>query len=168
METIWIDAAEFDIPGQWKLETQFVREMGQGYLLACETPGVPVKDAITSFKIGESGYYRVFVRTKNWHLPESPGQFQIGIDDMRLENICGTMRTTKWHWEIAGDIPLKKGCHRLSLIDLTGWLSRCAAVIITNDFDFTPSPKRKSCLNRGNKSRDLGKRSSIKANGISS
>ena len=54
METIWIAAAEFDIPGQWKLETQFVREMGQGYLLACETPGVPVKDAITSFKIGES------------------------------------------------------------------------------------------------------------------
>lgn len=146
METIWIDAAEFEIPGQWKLETQFVREMGQGYLLACETPGVPVKDAITSFKIGESGYYRVFVRTKNWHLPESPGQFQIGIDDMRLENICGTMRTTKWHWEIAGDIPLKKGCHRLSLIDLTGWLSRCAAVIITNDFDFTPSPEKEILL----------------------
>lgn len=65
---------------------------------------------------------------------------------MRLENICGTMRTTKWHWEIAGDIPLKKGCHRLSLIDLTGWLSRCAAVIITNDFDFTPSPEKEILL----------------------
>lgn len=42
--------------------------------------------------------------------------------------------------------PPKKGCHRLSLIDLTGWLSRCAAVIITNDFDFTPSPEKEILL----------------------
>lgn len=36
---------------------------------------------------------------------------------------------------------LKKGTHVLSLHDKTGWLSRCAAVVITNDMDFTPSPE---------------------------
>lgn len=51
MYTLWIDAAEFENKGGWKLETQFVRAVGQSYLIACDIPGEPVNDAVTEFDI---------------------------------------------------------------------------------------------------------------------
>ncbi len=141
MEKIWIDAAQFKNPGGWQLETQFVREMGCAYLIANDIPGVPVENAITDFETREEGYYRIFVRTKNWKLPEAPGQFSVEVNGKELANICGKMPTPSWYWEIAGDIELEKGCHTISLKDKTGWLSRCANIVITNDFNFVPSPE---------------------------
>ncbi len=141
MQTIWIDAAEFENKGQWKLESQFVRSVGASYLLGINKPGVPVENANTTFKIEEDGYYRLFVRTKNWKFPEAPGQFTLAADGEELPNILGKMPTHKWYWEIAGDLYLKKGTHTLSAIDKTGWLARFASVVITSDMDFTPSPE---------------------------
>lgn len=141
MQTIWIDAVEFDDFGQWKKESQFVRSVGQSYLLALKKPGVPVENARTKFVIEEEGNYRFFVRTKNWKFPEAPGQFVLATDDKELPNILGKMPTHKWYWEIAGDAFLKSGEHTLSAVDKTGWLARFSSVIITNDLDFTPSPE---------------------------
>lgn len=146
MEKIWLDTVEFENYGGWQLETQFVREMGQPYLIANDTPGVPVKDAFTTFTVGEEGYYRIFVRTKNWKLPEAPGQFKVSVDGREVENLCGKMPTPSWYWEIAGDTYLKPGKHSLNLCDKTGWLSRCSAVVVTNDFDFVPSPEKERML----------------------
>ena len=146
MEKIWIDTIDFENYGEWKAETQFVREMGQPYLIANNVPGVPVADATTNFSTTEEGYYRIFVRTKNWKLPQSPGQFKIIVDDTELHNICGKMPTPSWYWEIAGDVYLKPGNHSLNLCDKTGWLTRCSSIIITNDFDFTPSPEKTMLL----------------------
>ncbi len=144
--TIWLDTVDFNHHGQWQTETQFVREMAQPYLIASHTPGVPVEDAVTEFTLEEDGYYRFFVRTKNWKYPEAPGQFSILADGTELSNICGKMPVLYWYWEIAGDIYLKKGTHKIALHDRTGWLSRCAAVIITNDMDFTPTPEPERLL----------------------
>lgn len=141
MNTIWLDAADFSSNGGWKTESQFVRSVGQSYLIALDKPGVPVENACASFKIQESGTYRVFVRTKNWKFPEAPGQFTISVDKQELPNILGKMPTHKWYWEIAGDIELDLGEHTLEAIDKTGWLSRFASVVITNDMDFTPTPE---------------------------
>ncbi len=141
MQTIWIDAAEFENKGQWKLESQFVRSVGASYLLGINKPGVPVENTNTTFKIEEDGYYRFFVRTKNWKFPEAPGQFTLAADGEELPNILGKMPTHKWYWEIAGDLYLKKGTHTLSAIDKTGWLARFSSIVITSDMDFTPSPE---------------------------
>lgn len=141
MQTIWIDAAEFQNKGGWKKESQFVRSVGSSYLIGLETPGVPVENATTSFYIEEEGNYRFFVRTKNWKFPEAPGQFTLAADGKELKNILGKMPTHKWYWEIAGDMHLCKGEHTLSAVDKTGWLARFSSVIITNDMDFTPSPE---------------------------
>lgn len=141
MQTIWIDAAEFENLGEWKKESQFVRSMGQTYLIALKKPGVPVKDASTSFYVEEDGIYRFHVRTKNWKFPEAPGQFTLAADNKELPNVLGKMPTHKWYWEIAGDVYLTKGEHTLSAVDKTGWLARFASVVITSDMDFTPSPE---------------------------
>ena len=127
--------------GGWQLETQFVREMGQPYLIANYTPGVPVENAVMQFEIKENGYYRFFVRTKNWKYPEAPGRFKLRVDNTELNNECGKMPTHFWYWEIADDIYLDAGNHTLEVCDQTGWLSRFSSIIITNDFDFTPSPE---------------------------
>lgn len=141
MYSIWIDGAEFKNKGGWKLETQFVRAVGQSYLIACDIPGEPVKDATAEFEVDRDGKYRIFVRTKNWKYPEAPGQFNVIVDGKALPAICGKMPTNNWYWEIAGDTELKAGNHTVALHDLTGWLTRCAAVIITDDMNFTPSPE---------------------------
>ena len=86
MQNIWLDAVDFKNFGGWQLETQFVREMGQSYLIANHTPGIPVENAVSKFEIKENGYYRFFVRTKNWKYPEAPGRFKLKVDDLELNN----------------------------------------------------------------------------------
>ena len=66
MEKIWIDATEFSDFGGFILDTQFVREMGQSYLLA-NGVGEPVDPASVSFSVKEGCRYRIFIRTKNFH-----------------------------------------------------------------------------------------------------
>lgn len=141
MEKIWLDALEFNNYGGWKSETQFVRSVGSGYLIASDIPGEPVKNATATFTAKEGGMYRIFVRTKNWKLPEAPGQFKIIVDGKDLGNICGKMPNTNWYWEIAGDANLEVGNHTVEVVDKTGWLARFAAIFITNDMDITPSPE---------------------------
>ncbi len=141
MQKLWFDAIDFENIGGWQLETQFVREMGQPYLIANHTPGIPVENAGLHFEINEDGYYRFFVRTKNWKYPEAPGRFKLKVDESELSNECGKMKTLSWYWEIADDIYLKAGVHKLEICDKTGWLSRFASIIITNDMNFTPSPE---------------------------
>lgn len=146
MQSIWIDAAEFKNYGGWKLETQFIREMAQPYLVAADIPGTPVENADTEFEVESNGYYRFFVRTKNWKLPEAPGRFKLVVDGKELKADCEKMPALYWYWEIADDVYLTKGKHSLSVADKSGWLSRFAAVIITNDFNFTPSPENSVML----------------------
>ena len=134
MENIWIDAVEFNTLGGWKKESQFVREMGSSYLVANDVPGVPVADAETEITVNEEGWYRIFARTKNWKYPEAPGQFTIKVDGEELYHTLGKMPILYWYWDLAGDVYLKSGKHKIALSDKTGWLSRCAAIIITNDF----------------------------------
>ena len=146
MSNIWIDALEFKCYGGYKSETQFVRSVGMGYLIACQVPGEPCESASTTFKAEKSGKYRVFVRTKNWKLPEAPGKFKVAINENELNNLCGEMPNPNWYWDIAGDIDLKKGENTIEIVDKTGWFSRFSAVFITDDMDLTPSPEIKSFL----------------------
>ena len=138
MEKIWIDAVEFDHYGGFVLETQFVREMGQSYLMA-NGIGEPVAPACTSFRLAEGGTYRLFIRTKNWCPEHNPDGLVAEIDGKRAEHICAEMHVTDWYFEIGGDFALAAGEHTLKIYDTTGWFGRFACVIVTNDYDFMPS-----------------------------
>lgn len=138
MERIWIDAAEFENYGGFILETQFVREMGQAYLMS-NGVGEPVAPASTTFNIADDGYYRVHIRTKNWLCEYNPDGLVIEIDGIRYDHICAESHINDWYFEIGGDFLLQKGKHTLKIYDTKGWFARFAAVVITNDYDFTPS-----------------------------
>lgn len=140
METIWIDALEFEDYGGFICETQFVREMGQGYLLA-DGIGEPVKPATTRFCVEKDGWYRFFVRTKNWNIGHDPDGIVIAVDGEKSKHICGIMQVQQWYFEVGADFYLKEGEHILSVHDTKGWFGRFAAVVITSDYDFTPSPE---------------------------
>lgn len=135
---IWIDAADFQNAGQWKLDTQFTHLCGSPYLLACHTPGVPVRDAVCRFAAPFEGMARVWVRTKNWFLPDSPGRFTVSLDGHESAEL-GDMATHDWYWQIACDVHIEAGEHTLVLKDKTGYFERCAAVLITDDMDFVPA-----------------------------
>ena len=138
MEKIWIDAVDFDHYGGFLLETQFVREMGQPYLMA-NGVGAPVLPASVTFHVKENGTYRLFIRTKNWCVEHMPDGLVIEIDGNRSEHICSEMHIKDWYFEVGGDFSLTAGDHILKIHDTTGWFGRFACVIITNDYDFFPS-----------------------------
>lgn len=138
MTTLWIDALEFEDYGGFTAETQFVQEMGQGYLFACQVPGIPVDDASTRFSVPEKRHYRIWVRTKNWYKTASPGRLKVLIDGEYLPRELGGLPTELWCWEAAGDAVLEPGEHTVTVQDTTGYFGRFAAVIVTDDMDFTP------------------------------
>jgi len=135
---LWLDAAEIENKGGWKLDTQFVHLMGSSYLIAADMPGVPVEDATVTVSIPQQDTYRIWVRTRNWLRPHDPGQFQLLVNGQG-SSILGKMPSDSWLWEIAGDYELDAGEVTIALHDLTGYFGRCASILITNDFDYTPS-----------------------------
>ena len=140
MEKIWIDALEFENYGGFQRDTQFVREMGQGYLRA-DGVGEPVSPATVKFAVKEDGMYRVFLRTKNWCVGYEPDGLIVSVNGLKSKHTAGRMQISQWYFEIGGEFLLSAGMHTLSIYDTTGWFGRFAAVIITNDLDFYPTPE---------------------------
>ena len=98
---VLVEAESFVQHGGWKLDTQFIHEMGTPYLLA-HGLGRPVKDAQTKITFPATGEYRVFVRTKDWvarwKAKGQPGKFKLAIDGQALPATFGT-EGAKWHWQ---------------------------------------------------------------------
>ena len=134
---IWIDAEDFQDYGGWLLDTQFVHLMGSAYLIAAGI-GKPVKDATVEFDVARPGRYRLWVRAKNWIADYSPGQFKVAVNGRVADKVFGAARTEDWLWDSAGEFDLTPGKATISLHDLTGYYSRCDALVLTTDMGYTP------------------------------
>jgi len=143
--TIWLDTADFAETGGWQIDSQFVLQMGQPFLIAIQKPGVPVADAVTRTNIPQAGRYRVWVRNRNWLREHGPGRFTVSINGQPAGRSFGMAPSEEWIWEIAGDFDLPAGSCSLRLIDQSGYFARCAAIVITDNFDQTP-PQEKERL----------------------
>ena len=133
---VWVEAESFADYGGWVVDTQFTHKMGSAYLLA---PGVlkPVAPASAKVAIPRAGTWRLWVRTKDW-LPEfSPGRFAVEVAGTRSRTL-GASRREGWGWENAGDFALAAGEAAVSLVDLTGALTRCDALLFTSDLAYKP------------------------------
>lgn len=143
---VLIEAEQFDRPGGWLLDQQFMDLMGSPYLLA-HGLGAPVDDATTRVEFPNPGAYRVWVRTRDWTAPwgapESPGRFRVLIGGHPLETIFGTEGAT-WHWQDSGTIEIEKNDVEVSLHDLTGFEGRCDAILFCADPDFVPPNEPKT------------------------
>lgn len=132
-----VEAESFKSPGGWKLDTQFIDEMGSPYLLA-HGLGRPVEDATTAVTFPETGTYRVFVRTKDWvarwNAKGAPGRFQLLVDGQALPEEFGTSGA-KWNWQDGGTVEITSTTVKLSLRDLTGFDGRCDAIYFTTEGD---------------------------------
>ncbi len=137
---VLVEAESFTDHGGWKLDTQFISEMGSPYLLA-HGLGKPVAEAKTDVTFPSTGRYRVFVRTKDWvarwDAPGAPGKFQLAIDGKPLEETFGT-ESAEWFWHDGGIVDIENEKVTLSLKDLTGFDGRCDAIYFTTDTTATP------------------------------
>ena len=127
---LWLEAEQFADIGGWVNDPQFVDIMGSPYLLA-NGVGQPVQDAVTRVRVPESGTYRLWVRCKNWRPEHSPGKFQVLVAGEASETTFGTAETDAWQWIDGGAFELAAGEIEVRLRDLTGWWSRCDAVVLT-------------------------------------
>lgn len=137
---VFVEAESFADSGGWKLDTQFIQEMGSPYLLA-HGLGSPVDDATTKVSFDQSGKYRVWVRTKDWvarwKATPPPGTFQVSIDGNPLSETFGT-KHADWSWHDSGVVEIAAGERRLTLHDLTGFDGRCDCIYFTTDLEATP------------------------------
>ncbi|HWH68511.1 MAG TPA: FAD-dependent oxidoreductase, partial [Candidatus Sulfotelmatobacter sp.] len=138
-DTLFLEAEQFDNPGGWDLDQQFMDQMGSPYLLA-HGLGEPVRDARTTAQFPSAGKYRVWVRTRDWvapwNKPGAPGKFQLLVDNKPLAAIFGT-EGAAWHWQDGGVVKVGRTAS-VALHDLTGFEGRCDAILFSKDVEFRP------------------------------
>jgi hypothetical protein len=139
-QDVLVESESFVSHGGWKLDTQFITEMGSPYLLA-HGLGQPLDDATTTVVFPETGTYRVFVRTKDWvarwNAKGQPGRFQLLVNEKPLKETFGT-KGAKWFWHDGGQVRISSKSVKLALHDLTGFDGRCDAVFFTKSGDTPP------------------------------
>ncbi len=142
-----VEAESFEQPGGWKLDTQFIENMGSPYLLA-HGLGRAVEDAKTTVTFPATGTYRVYVRTKDWvarwKAPGQPGRFQILVGGQPLKETFGT-KGAEWFWQDGGTVEINKPQVKLALHDLTGFEGRCDAIYFTQS-ESAPPPNESKIL----------------------
>ncbi len=132
-----VEAESFTTKGGWKVDQQFVHEMGSPYLLA-HGIGKPVADAETTAAFPSTGKYHVWVRTKNW-VPgkwKAPGRFNVAVAGKILKPVFGT--EPEWNWQKGGTVNINSKQVKITLKDLTGFDGRCDAVFFTTNASFNP------------------------------
>lgn len=132
-DNVLLETESFAEKGGWKVDQQFMDQMGSPYLIA-HGMGHPVADAKTSFSVNEEGCYKVYVRTYNWTSPwlagKGPGKFAVRVNNNQLGTTGDT--GSAWSWVCLGTARLRKGTNTVSLHDLTGFDGRCDAVFLSN------------------------------------
>lgn len=140
-QDLLVEAESFQTAGGWKLDTQFIDEMGSPYMLA-HGLGRPVQDAQTKIKLPEAGTYHVFVRTKDWvarwNAKGSPGRFQLMVNGKPLAETFGTTGA-QWAWQSGGTVEVSSTDVELSLHDLTGFDGRCDAIFFSKTGEAPPN-----------------------------
>jgi len=139
---LWKEAERIEDAGGWVNDTQFVDQMGSPYLLAIGR-GEPVKDATTTFIVPGPGKYRLWARTKDWAPKHHPGQFRILVNGKAVDHVFGQSGKAGWRWEDGGVVDLRRKT-TLALRDLTGYYSRCDAIVLAADLDWTPPDEPKA------------------------
>ena len=136
---ILIETESFQDKGGWRVDQQFVDQMGSPYLLA-HGMGTPVADAQTTTELRAGGTYYIYVRTYNWTAPFSDepgaGRFRLKVNDGILPVDLGSVGNG-WQWQLAGRKKLRAGALRLALHDLTGFEGRADAILLST----TPLPR---------------------------
>jgi hypothetical protein len=139
---ILVEAEHFENTGGWVIDQQFIDQMGSPFLLA-HGLGKPVEDATTHVSFPVLGTYHVWARTRDWTAPwashreerqaaDSPGRFQILVDEQPLSTIFGTEKA-EWHWQYGGAVTIDHHEVQLRLHDLTGFNGRCDAIIFSQN-----------------------------------
>jgi hypothetical protein len=138
-ENVLLEAEQFQDPGGWVVDQQFMDQMGSPFLLA-HGLGEPVRDAVTSATFSAPGQYHLWVRTRDWVAPwkakGAPGRFQVLLDGHPAAVTFGT-EGAQWHWQDGGMVRVEKQT-RVALHDLTGFEGRCDAVLFCSDANFQP------------------------------
>lgn len=137
--SLLIGMGDFKDYGGWRLDTQFMHQMGVPYLLA-HGIGTPVLDAVAQVEFSETGLYYISVYTYDWTGPwkpelpkdQKPGRFQIKVGEETLPAVFGT-EGTSWGWQEGGTVFIREKETTVALHDLTGFEGRCGLIYFSRE-----------------------------------
>lgn len=139
----------FEMVGTWFVETgrkdAFNGTTLRGLVKPEDNPAQTPEDyanpssAVAVIPIVKSGKYQIWVHAMDFET-NSPGSrfFQIGVNDMQVEQKFGTHGKDGYQWESAGVFELEKGENRISLYDASKFYARCDGILITEDLQLIP------------------------------
>lgn len=135
--SLFLEAEHFSEKGGWKVDSQFMDELGFSYLLA-HGLGEPVANARANAVFPQPGQYHLWVRTKNWVPGEwdPPGRFEVLVNGEAVDTVFGTK--PGWAWQEAGPITIENPEATVELRDLTGFDGRCDALYFSMDGNDVP------------------------------
>ena len=139
---VWLETEQFDQPGGWTADAQFIDQMGSPYLMAIGL-GEPVDDALATVHVPRAARYRLWARTKDWAPEHHPGRFQIVLDDRPVDHVFGESGLPGWRWEDGGVYQLSDEVE-VRLRDLTGYYARCDAILLSDNLSWTPPPEQEA------------------------
>jgi hypothetical protein len=137
-EGVFVEAESFSEKGGWVVDQQSFDVLYSSYLMA-HGMGKPVEDAVTSVAFPKGGTYHMWVRTKDWApFPKGPGEFEIHINGIAVDQSFGTSGSADWDWYYGGEIKIRDGENEITAKDLTGFNGRFDALFFSESKDQLP------------------------------
>ncbi len=99
--------------------------------------GVPVEEnPSTEIVLSKDGTYKIYVLSKDYI--EGGGSRYFDVVLGKFSYRTGNHAQEGFHWQSSDEITVTSGKTTLSVVDISGNYSRCAAIIITDDLNFNP------------------------------
>ena len=121
--------------GNWTI-TRDKTEPTYAYLLGGKA-AVPVEqNPSAEIVLPKDGTYKIYVLSKDFVSGAGSRYFDVVLGGFSYRT--GNHGEEGFHWQSSGEIQVTKGKAKLSVKDISGNYSRCAAIVITDDLNFTP------------------------------
>ncbi|MDD3925101.1 MAG: hypothetical protein PHT33_00410, partial [bacterium] len=139
----WLECEEFE--GNWNMQTNIKGYSGSGFRCAANKRALIQPDPIwRQANIPAEGQYNLWVRARRESIGSRRNihcdrRIQAAVDEKRLAVTHESSGAeAKYTWEIAGEVQLTAGSHKISIYDAGTGYESVDAVLLTNDLMFSP------------------------------
>ncbi|MBQ7039773.1 MAG: copper amine oxidase N-terminal domain-containing protein, partial [Clostridia bacterium] len=146
---IIITPSVFPDKKEWSHTSDKDKEQSFGYMLGGKK-GVPVtENPSVDVEIPKDGNYKIYVLGNDSSSKPGTRFFDVVLGDVAYRT--GNHGKNGFCWQASGELAVTAGKTTVMLSDVSGNYSRCAAIVITDDFNFNPGADNETVATLNNK-----------------